>query len=355
MRIAVTGASGNVGSALLRRLVGEGHHAVGVVRRPPLGSGHPFDRVQWVSADLSDDSALTPLRTAFGGADAVVHLAWGFQPSHEQAYLEELGLGGTRRVVEAVRATGVPHLIHLSSLGAYAPKRDDDPVDETWPTNGIPTSWYSRTKAAAERLLDTYEKEDGAALVTRMRPGIIGQRTAGSSLLRYGVPGIVPARTLRWLPVLPLDSRLRVSMVHSDDVAAAIDLALQRQAAGPFNLAADDPVTAATMAEVMDARLLSVPSAALRGLASASWRVGVQPVDPGWLDMAFSIPLLDASRAKAVLGWRPTKEAREVFAETISGMLDGSSDDTPVLRPRSVPASLRTAMRRGPVAHRRRP
>ena len=89
------------------------------------------------------------------GADAVVHLAWGFQPSHREDYLQELGVGGTRRVVEAATAAGVEHLVHMSSVGAYSPKRDDEPVDESWPTGGVRTSMYSRHKSAAERLLDT--------------------------------------------------------------------------------------------------------------------------------------------------------------------------------------------------------
>ena len=94
------------------------------------------------------------LRDAFAGADAVVHLAWGFQPSHDLAYLEELGVGGTRRVLEAVTAASVPHLVHMSSLGAYSPRQGDHPVDESWARDGVPTSPYSQHKAAAERLLD---------------------------------------------------------------------------------------------------------------------------------------------------------------------------------------------------------
>ena len=68
------------------------------------------------------------MRTAFVDADAVVHLAWGFQPSHRPDLLRELGVGGTERVAAAVAAVGVPHLVHMSSVGAYSPKTDDHPV-----------------------------------------------------------------------------------------------------------------------------------------------------------------------------------------------------------------------------------
>ena len=58
------------------------------------------------------DAVLPTLRAAFRGADAVVHLAWAFQPSHDQRYLEALGVGGTGRVLQAVAEEHVPHLVH---------------------------------------------------------------------------------------------------------------------------------------------------------------------------------------------------------------------------------------------------
>ncbi len=147
MRIVITGASGNVGSALLRRLVGAGgHELVGVVRRPPDTGEAPFGEVRWVSLDLTEDESLPLLRDTFAGAEAVVHLAWGFQPSHDLRYLEELGVGGTRRVLDAVTSAGVPHLVHMSSVGAYSPKRDDRPVDESWPTGGCPARRTAGTR-----------------------------------------------------------------------------------------------------------------------------------------------------------------------------------------------------------------
>jgi nucleoside-diphosphate-sugar epimerase len=353
MRIVITGASGNVGSAVVRRLAGEGQHQlVGVVRRPPPPTGS-FEGVEWVSLDLTrDDRAL---HDAFRGADAVVHLAWGFQPSHREDYLEELGVGGTRRVIAAATATGVRHLVHMSSVGAYSPKRDDEPVDESWPTGGVRTSMYSRHKSAAERLLDQLEDFGSDLVVTRMRPGIVGQRSAGSALLRYGLPAVVPRSALAHVPVLPLDRRLAIPMVHADDVADAVARALAGRVPGAFNLAAAPAVTADLIAVALGARLVHVPSAIIRAAVSASWHVRAQPLDPGWIDMAFAVPLLDSSRAEAELGWTPSTDAVAVLDETIAGMQDGASGRTPVLRPRTVVASLARAVRKGPVSIRRAP
>jgi nucleoside-diphosphate-sugar epimerase len=354
MRIVITGASGNVGTALLRRLGAEDHQIVGLARRPPDAAAG-YGGVEWVGVDLTQDSCLPTLERTFDGADAVVHLAWGFQPSHDPAYLEELGVGGTRRVAAAIATAGVPHLVHMSSIGAYSPKRDDRPVDETWPTGGVPSSRYSVHKAAAERLLDDFEGAGHPTLVTRMRPGIIGQRSAGSALLRYGVPAVVPAGLLDHVPVLPLDRRLTLPMVHADDVADAIARDLSRRVGGAFNLAADPPITTDLIAAALGARRVHVPSAALRPLMSAAWHLRLQQVDTGWLDMGFALPLLDSTRARRELGWAPSVGADAVLREVLQGMRDRASDRTPALRPRAVLSALRDLAARGPVARRHQP
>ncbi|MDX6326722.1 MAG: hypothetical protein QOK15_3076 [Nocardioidaceae bacterium] len=355
MRIVVTGASGNLGTALLRRLTSTGEHTItGIARRLPADS--PFDdTVTWRSLDLTDEGAAAALREAVDGADAVVHLAWGFQPSHRLDYLEELGVGGTRRVIRAITAAGVPHLVHMSSVGAYSPKQDDSPVDETWPTDGVPTSPYSRHKAAAERLLDDLEATGHDLTVTRLRPGIVGQRSAGSALLRYGLPALAPAHLLSLLPVLPLDRALVMPMVHADDVADAIDRALARRAPGGFNLAADPPITRDTIAEVLGARPVHVPSRVVRAAAAAAWHARLQPVDPGWVDLAFAVPLLDTTRAADLLGWSAQHDAVSVLRETVEGMRSEVAGPTPVLRGRTVARQVRDAVLHGPVTSRREP
>ncbi|MGI8900732.1 MAG: NAD-dependent epimerase/dehydratase family protein [Nocardioides sp.] len=355
MRIVVTGASGNVGSAVLRRLVATpSHEVLGLARRIPT-DGWPFDAVEWQSVDLTDDEASATLATTFAGADAVVHLAWGFQPSHDLGFLERLGVGGTRRVIDAVASTGVPHLVHMSSVGAYSPRRDDEPVDESWPTGGVPSSPYSRHKVAAERLLDELERARPTTVVTRLRPGIVGQGSAGSALLRYALPAVVPGRAIGLLPVLPLDRRLSIPMVHADDVAQAVEQALSARLGGAFNLAAEPSVAAVDIAAALGARLVHVPAPVLRTVASLTWHARLQQVDPGWVDLGYAVPLLDTGRAEHELGWAPETDALSVLDETVTGMRNASSDSTPALRARTVPGQLARALRRGPVSERSRP
>jgi UDP-glucose 4-epimerase len=354
MRVAVTGASGNVGTALVRALLEAGHDVVGVARRPPDLTG-PYGDVEWHAIDLTAIEATRQLATAFEGAEAVVHLAWGFQPSHDIDYLERLGVGGTATVLGAVSAAGVPHVVHQSSLGAYSPALDDTPVAESWPTAGIPTSPYSRHKAAAERLLDDVGAQHPDLVIARSRPVLIGQRTGASGMLRYVLPALVPAAVLRVVPVLPIDDRLRLQLVHADDVAQALRAIVERRAAGPFNLAADGLLRVNDLATALGARHLQVPLSALRRVADLSWRAHLQQVDVGWLDMAYQVPVLDSRRARAELGWTPRYDAATVLAETLAGLREAAYDETPILRRRTVRDSLVRAWHGRTVGQRRLP
>jgi nucleoside-diphosphate-sugar epimerase len=349
MRVVVTGASGNVGSALVRRLLATGEHdVVGVARRVPVRAA---EGIRWVSIDLSRPDCRDELRDVFLGADAVVHLAWAFQPSHAVGYLEAVGVGGTQRVLDACTAAGVGQLVHMSSVGAYSPKRDDRAVDESWPVDGVPTSSYSRHKAAAERMLDAY---DGTP-VTRLRPGIVGQRSIGSELLRYGVPILLPARTVAAVPVLPMPAGLTIPMVHTDDLADAVVRALEQRAVGAFNVAAPTTISAALIAEALGARWVKAPAPLVRGVMAASWQARLQPVSPGWLDLACSAPALDSSRAVNELGWFPKVDAMSVLQEIVDGMREAAAGDTAVLRQRTVRSEVSELLRHGPISHRRQP
>jgi UDP-glucose 4-epimerase len=98
-----------------------------------------------------------------------------------------------------------------------------------------------------------------------------------------------------------------------------------------------------------------VPSEVLRPLTWAAWQARVEQVDPGWLDMAFALPLLDAGRARRELGWEPATDADDVLREVLDGMRHRASGGTPVLRPRTVVGALGDLLARGPVGRRTRP
>jgi UDP-glucose 4-epimerase len=333
MRIVVTGATGNVGTSVVRALGEDARveEIVGIARRQPTWSP-PHTR--WVSAGVERDD----LRPHFAGADVVVHLAWLIQPSRDAAMLERVNVGGSRRVFEAAAEAGVGALVHASSVGVYSPGPKQRAVDESWPREGVASSFYSRHKVAAERALDVVEADAPGLRVVRLRPGLIFKREAGAEVRRLFAGPLLPAALLApgVLPALPLPDRLVLQGVHGDDVARAYRLAaLSPAARGAYNIAADPVLDPATIARVLRARPVRVPAGALRVLADATWRLRLQPTPPGWLDMAIGVPLMDTRRAREELGWTAHRDATSALEELIAGMREPAGLETPPLNPRA--------------------
>ncbi|MCV7197298.1 NAD-dependent epimerase/dehydratase family protein [Mycobacterium angelicum] len=356
-RIVITGASGNLGTALLNRLAEAGGRCeiVGIARRKPPREG-VYKSVEWHQLDVAATGAELELCNVFRGAACVVHLAWEFQPTRNTRYLDAVGIGGSAAVLRAAHFAEVPHLVHMSSVGAYAPGRYGQKVDESWSTAGVPTSAYSTAKSAVEQMLDGYELDEPYGVgITRLRPGFILQHHAAAGLRRYTVPAYVDPTWLRWLPVLPLDRSLKVSMVHAEDVADACLRAIERRALGPYNLAAEPPVHRDDIAEALSAKPVHLPSGVLGSLVQASWRTRVQPIDRGWLDLAFSAPLLATDRAHAELDWSPRWSAPEALTDFLNGFVRQAGTRSPVLRPRSFVGAIARDVSKGPLTVRRVP
>ncbi len=330
MRVVVTGATGNVGTSLLRALAGDPAvtSVLGLARRRPELE---LAKTTWAAADVADDD----LSGHFRGADVVVHLAWLIQPSHDPFAMWRTNVVGTERVLAAASAASVGALVCASSVGAYSPGPKDRQVDEAWPTHGITTSTYSRDKAYQERLLDLFERDHPGVRVVRLRPALTFQRVAASEIRRFFLGPLVPGSLARAgnVPVVPRVKRLRTQAVHTDDVGQAYRLAVVGDARGPFNLAADPVLDADSVAALLDARPVPVPAGLLKAGAAATWRLRLQPVSPGWLDLALRSPLMDAGRARAELGWSPRHSATQALAELLAGLREGAGADTPPLDP----------------------
>jgi UDP-glucose 4-epimerase len=328
MKVIVTGATGNVGTSTVQALSEspEIEKIVGLARREPTWTP---PKASWLEANvLSAD--LAPI---FAGADAVVHLAWAIQPSRDAATLERINVEGSRRVFAAVAAAGVPKLVHASSVGAYSRGPKDREVDEGWPTEGTPTSFYSRHKVAVERELDSFEAANPGTRVVRLRPALIFKDEAATEIRRLFIGPFLPNFILRrgFLPALPRVDRLRFQAVHSDDVGRAYLRTVLADVNGAFNIAAEPPLSPEEMAERIGVRSFPVPARVVRRLADLSWRAHLQPTPPGWLDMALNVPLMSTDRAREELGWEPRHSGAEALEELLEGLREGHGAETPPL------------------------
>ncbi|MCW2958480.1 MAG: NAD-dependent epimerase/dehydratase family protein [Solirubrobacterales bacterium] len=330
MRILVTGATGNVGTAVVRALEADDRvdEIVGVARRLP--DAPPPGKVRYEGGDVVSGNLVPLLR----GADAVIHLAWAIQPSRDRATTRAVNVEGTANVLAAAAKAGVGTIVHASSVGAYSPHPQDDPVDEAFPTAGIPSSFYSVDKAACERLLDSFEAAHPGTRVVRLRPALIFQRTAAAEIRRFFLGPFFPGGIVRpgLIPVVPRIAGVRFQAVHADDVADAYRRAvLDPEARGAYNIASTPVLDLGAVAELLQARTVPVPFRAARMAADLTWRARVQPTPAGWLDLAAQAPLLDCGRALRELGWTPRRTSTETLEELMSGLRENAGDDTPPL------------------------
>jgi UDP-glucose 4-epimerase len=331
MRVFVVGATGNVGTSVLRALADdpEVESVLGLARRVPRMR---FPKTEWGQVDVARSEGLAE---RFAGADAVVHLAWLIQPGRDLEVLHAVNVEGSRRVFQAAVDAGVPALVYASSVGAYAPGPKDRAVDESWPTTGIETSTYSRQKAEVERILDRVEEEAPSLRAVRLRPGLIFKRDAASEIRRLFAGPFLPSPLVRpgLIPVVPDEPRLVFQAVHSLDVGEAYRLAVKGDARGAFNIAADPVLDPERLASMLGARRVRLPGRALRAGAAATWRLRLQPSEPGWVDMALNVPVMDCTRAREELGWRPRHTSVEALRELLEGIREGAGIDTPPLAP----------------------
>src|SRR3954463_11638311 len=251
MKVVVTGATGNVGTATLRAMEGEERitEVVGIARRRPALQ---LPKVTWLEADVTH----ADLRAHLAGADAVVHLAWLIQPSRDEPPTHAVNVDGSARVFQAAADAGVPAIVYASSVGAYSPGPKDRAVDESWPTHGIASSFSSRHKAAVERILDSFEAAHPGVRVVRLRPGLIFQREAASEIRRLFAGPLLPSPLVRrgLVPVVPRNPRLVFQAVHSLDVGEAYRLVVVRPVRGAFNVAAEPVLDPDELARALHAR-----------------------------------------------------------------------------------------------------
>jgi len=344
MRIAITGASGNAGTALLRNLQGQlarkpgSLQLVGISRRLPDTSQEPYVGVQWHTLDVGLEQDRPKLENALLGVDAVVHLAWQIQPNHNLDLLHRTNVTGTKNLLEAAARAGVKQVVCASSVGAYSKAGKDPRRDETWPATGMAGSHYSRHKAEQERLLDEFAAAHPDISVARLRPGLIFQGRAGSEIGRYFLGHVFPRLVPRkpWLPLLPAPDNLVFQAVHADDVAEAYWRAVDQRASGAFNIAAEPVLNPQELARILGAkRILPVPMRLLHAVVDLTWRARIQPTDSGWVEMAAGAPIMDTSRARRILGWEPKVSSIDAVKELLQGMGTGEgAAPSPVLKPR---------------------
>jgi UDP-glucose 4-epimerase len=325
LTVAVTGPTGEMGQAVVAALersreVGQ---VLGMARRPFDPGERGWKKVSYRRGDVLDRAAVEEL---VAEADVVVHLAFIIMGSEQES--GAVNLDGSRNVFEATVAAGAKRLIYASSAAAYGFYRENpQPLTEDVPARGTSSHYYSAHKAEVEALL----KETLAGAQTQayvFRPCIVAGRDAPlliDSLPYTQISERLPAAVLRLLdglpilkPVLP-DPGVPFQLVHHDDVASAMRAAvLGRGKPGTYNLAGSGELTVSQLADELGWYSIPVPDLAVGAVAEMVARLGFLPARAQWI-AAFRAPtIMDTTKARRELRWRPKYDALETLRETIT-------------------------------------
>ncbi|MER6472186.1 TIGR01777 family oxidoreductase [Streptomyces collinus] len=255
-RIAVAGASGLIGSALVRSLTADGHEVVRLVRRAPRGA----DEVRWDPERQQVDAA------GLVGCDAVVNLAGAgigdrrWTPEYKRLVRDSRVLG-TAALAEAVASLDTPPRVFVngSAMGVYGDTGDRAVDEDAPPGDGFLPSLCVEWEEA------TAPVQEAGVRTVLLRTGLVVAREGGAwgklfPLFKAGLGGRMGDGRQYWSYIA----------LH-DEVAAIRHLIDHDTLSGPFNLTAPRPLTNREVTEAMGRvlrrpTLFAVPAPVLRSV-----------------------------------------------------------------------------------------
>jgi len=329
LKVAVTGPTGEIGKPLLEELErrDEVGTVLGMARSPFDPSEEGWEKVAYRRGDILDRGALAAL---FDGVDVAVHLAFAIFGSREET--RRVNLQGTRNVFEAAIKAGVKRLVYASSVAAYGfHPENPQPLTEDVPPRGSEGFYYSRQKAELEELLDELllDSEVEAyvfrpCIVAGPRATMLIEQTVES--VRVGDPVPLLRKGVEKLPlvapVLP-DPGTPLQLVHHDDVAQGMAAAICGDGLpGVYNLAGEGEIQVRDIARALGWHWIPVPRPAVSVGTAAARRFSFASPKLEWAIAADTPVLMDTTKARRDLDWKPAHDAKETLAETIDGARD---------------------------------
>ena len=314
----VTGGSGFIGGALVRRLVADGWRVRALARSDASADSVADRGAEVVRGDLDDVAAMS---AGMRGCEVVFHCAatlgeWGDREAFEHGNVQ-----GTENVLESARRAGVTRVVHVGTEAALLAGSPLVMVDESAPLRPDSPALYSSTKAKAEQAVIAAAGEDLETVV--VRPRLVWG--PGDTTITPVLVDSVRSGRFAWIG----GGRHMTSTTHVDNVVEGLVLAAERGASGAAYFVTDgepiefrDFVTRLLDTQGVEAPKRSVPRGLARAVAGAGERLwGALPLrgDPPLTRLAFWLSAQEAtiniSRAREELGYEPLRTIEDGMAE----------------------------------------
>ncbi len=318
-RIAVTGASGYLGSVLIKRLIQQPdvEHILGFDVRPSAIT-HP--KVKHVQQEINAPMSQA-LRDA--GIDSVVHLAFLLNTSRDRAFSRRVNIDGTTNVIKESAAAGVSHLFFASSstvYGAYptnsAPSTE---IDAMRPNKGFT---YAEDKAKLEGVIHKFSIENPRTSVTIGRIAPVLGPNANNFVVKALFRGVM-FKCGSFNPPL--------QYMHEEDFAEIIAALVLRRSVGVFNIASEGSIKYTDVARLAGKKMITIPSGVMSAITSLSWNLHLQS-DGTPAGLAFiKYPwLASVAKLKAELGITPRYTSMQAVSDYAARRITGERSEEKV-------------------------
>lgn len=296
--VAVTGAAGVLGQALVERLVASGRHkrvvAIDAERRD-------IDGATWRTADVRDPA----LRARLSRVDVVVHLAVERDPQAPAAERRALNVRGTDMLLAAAAAAGVRRLVLVTSAMVYGAHPDNAiPLNEDAALRADPDLTLIGDWVEMERLASRTKRAHPSLQVTRVRPAsLVGTVTDGVLPRLFDAPRLLVIK----------GTQPRWQFCHVDDLLSALELAAAGGVSDVVTVGADGWLEQDDVERISGMRSLVVPAAVAYATAERLHRVGVLPAPAGELRYLANPWVVGSQRLRAA-GWQPAWSNADALA-----------------------------------------
>ncbi len=303
MRLFITGISGYLGSLLLKALDADDsfEKIIGVDVKEPVFMP---DKLEFHRGDVRDPA----LKKYMEGADVVLHMAFILDEIKDKALTDDININGSRNVFDRAIEAGVPWIVFLSSMAAFAGYPDNPlPImDDDYP-RGHRGIYYTYAKAEMEHYLHYLRERHPALEVTVLRPCVI----AGPNIKNTVVELFSQPFAAR-----PKGCNPETQLITEEALVSAIMLALKKRAVGNYNITSDDYITLREMMKMSGTMAPQLPIGFLCRFLDAAFKLGLSPVSAHWIRMLAYHLVGSNEKIKRELGWEPGKSTMEIFKET---------------------------------------
>jgi nucleoside-diphosphate-sugar epimerase len=321
--VVVSGSSGLIGSALIKKLAGK-YQLIGLDRE---GYPYPPPEAECITLDITSDEgvekAFEDIRKKHGNQIAAfVHLAAYYSFSEKSSPLyDKITVKGTERLLKHLQSFDVEQFLFTSSMLVYKPSEPGVKINEQWPLQ--PKWGYPKSKVATEEVM---HEEHGSIPIMNFRVAGVYTDEGNSIPIAHQIQRIYEKQITAYF--FPGDPSHGSTFVHLDDLLTAMVKAIEKRDEFPsettLNIGEDETPSYEELQRIISLeiygkewKVIRIPKAIAKFGAFVQNLFGNNFIKPWMIDIADDHYELDSSKAKNLLQWQP----QHLLSKTLSKMI----------------------------------